>query len=162
MRFFWIFVLFPILCFAQPINEKYSNKSFPYHGLSFKDRPASEFNNTIIRGSCFYQEGEPNQDIFPDGMTGVYFTGCNLNNIYVDETQNTIDKTSINRCLTRKIKVQNDWDDWILDDQLKPIEPMDKEQRLKKGISIDPKDIPIKKFTEEERDAFENLFNISP
>lgn len=165
---YWL-ILFLLVGFnvqAKPINEKYSNKGFPYHNVSFKDRPASEFNDTIIRGSCFYQEwiegdDEVVKDIFPDGMVGVHFTGCNLDNIYIP-VGNTIDTTTVNRVLNRKLQVQNDWSLWILDNDLKPKEPLNKEERLEKGISIEPESIPTKKFTKEERDAFENLFSISP
>ncbi len=147
------------LVFAE-INEKYSFKGFPYHGLSFKDRPAFEFNNSEIKGSCFYQEwteGDATvvKDIFPAGMTGVIFDRCNLVNIYVDETKNTI----LPNCSTEKIQVQNDWADWIVDDSLKPVEPTSKEQWLEAGVSIDPKDIPVTKMTQEEHDAFKNLLN---
>lgn len=156
-------VLVTSLCFAETVNKKYSNKAFPYHGLSFKDRPVSEFNNTIIRGSCFHQEcregEEVVKDIFPDGMVGVVFDGCNLDNIYVDETKNIVIKDTVTRCLHRKLQVQNDGETWILDTDLKPIEPMNKEQRLKAGVSINPKDIPKEKFTNGERDAFENSLN---
>lgn len=157
MRYFWIFFLICGVCFAETINEKYSYKAFSYHGLSFKDRPVSEFNNTIIRGSCFYQEWREGdkeiiKDIFPDGMTGVTFEKCNLDNIFIPDG-NTINE--IKGGCHRKIAVQNDWDDWILDDDLRPIKPTNKEQRLKAGVSIDPKDIPKKKFTKEERKQFE-------
>jgi len=173
MRYLPLLLIFVCgVCFGETINEKYgkptnvkySNKGFPYHDVSFKDIPAKEFNNTIIRGSCFYQEwvaGDTQviKDIFPDGMTGVVFDGCNLDNIYVDETKNTIIKDGITRCNNRKIKVQNDWEDWILDSELYGKEPMNKEQRIAAGVSILPKDIPAKKFTQEERNAFENLLN---
>lgn len=172
MRFLIMFLLMCSIASAKTINEKYgkptnkkySNQGYPYHDVSFKHIDPKEFNNTIIRGSCFYQEWvegdtEVVKDIFPDGMEGVVFDGCNLDNIYVDETKNIIIKDVVTRCLHRKLQIQNDWECWILDDTLKPIEPMDKENRLKAGVTIDPKDIPSKKFTQEERDAFENLLN---
>jgi len=154
-----LFCLLSFTCFAKT-NEKYSNKAFPYHNLSFKDRPASEFNNTTIQGTCFYQEWtegdkDVEKDIFPDGMTGVTFINCNLDNIYIPHG-NTVNGGS-----NRKLKVQNDWDDWLLDAELKPTEPTNKETRLRKNISISPVDIPIDKMTKEEHDDFENTFNIS-
>lgn len=160
MRFLLVFLLICPLAFAQPekpINEKYSYKGFPYHNLSFKDRPTEEFNDTIIVGSCFYQEwveGDKDvaKDIFPDGMKGVIFRQCNLDNVYVPPGNKIEGGTN------KLIKIQNDRDDWILDDNLKPIKPMNKEERLKFGISIDPKKIPKRKFTREERKRFEELF----
>ena len=133
------------------INEKYSHQGFPYHGLSLRDRPASEFNDTEIIGSCFYQEwiegeSEVVKDIFPDGMKGVTFKGCNLDNVFI------LKGNSLEGCTNKTIQVKNDLSDWILDKDLNPTEPMDKKERLAKGISIDPKDIPLKKFTTEERE----------
>ena len=141
------------------INKKYSYQAFPYHGLSFKDRPASEFNNTEIVGSCFYQEWQEGEldvvkDIFPDGIKGVVFIRCNLDNVYVPSGNKIVEGTH------KTIKVQNDWDDWFLDDNLKPKEPMNKEVRLKAKISINPKDIPKKKFTTKEREDFEKLLSL--
>jgi len=151
MRTIIVFFLLCSICFAQEINEKYSYKAYPYHNLSFKDKKSTEFNNTTIIGSCFYQEcsedGTPPFDIFPN-ITGVIFERCNLDNIYIPP--GNIVKDSCNR----KLKVQNDWEVWVLNDSFEPIEPMNKSERLKAGVSIDPEDIPIKKFTEEEVEQF--------
>lgn len=158
-----ILILVCSVVLAQPINEKYSYKAFPYYGVSFKDRPASEFNNTTIRGTMFYQawrEGEEVvKDIFPDGMKGVVFERCNLDNVYIpDGNILRDDPPHFNTHL--KIQMQNDREDWILDDDLKPVKPMDKEQRLKAGIiSIDPKNIPKKKITIKQRRDFERLID---
>lgn len=136
------------------VNERYSGKAFPYHGVSFKDRPAAEFNNSEIERSCFYQEwaddGDVMKDIFPDGMTGVTFQRCNVDNVFVDETKNTIEAT----CSHRTIKMQNDWDDWTLDVSEKPVEPLNKAQRIAAGVSIDPRDIPTEKMTSEQHKQF--------
>lgn len=146
-------------CFAQEkINEKYSYKAFPYHRVSFKSIPAKEFNNTIIVGSCFYQEwteGDKTivKDIFPNGMTGVIFKQCNLDNVLVP-IGNTVQSGT-----HKKIKFQNDLENWILNKDETPKEPINKEQRLEANVSVDPKDIPAKKWTKEERDAFESNFN---
>ena len=80
-----------ILCLAIPCfavrNEKYSQKDFT--GLSFKHLDASEFSNTEIIGSCFYQPnytGDPVWiDIFPDGTVNVTFTASNLDNVLLPE-----------------------------------------------------------------------------
>ncbi len=152
MRYFLILFMFiPRLCFSQPINEKYSYQAYPYHGVSFKEVDVKEFNNTTIIGSCFYQEWTEGdvaivKDIFPNGMTGVVFQKCNLDNVLVPVGNVIMGGTN------EKIKVQNDLSDWILDKDLKPIEPMDKEFRLEKSISIDPIDIPL---TKQEKDVFE-------
>jgi hypothetical protein len=146
--------------FGQSINEKYSFKDFT--GMSFKGTSVLEFNNTIIVGSCFYQESSESdlilseivKDIFPDGMVNVIFKRCNLDNVKIP-IGNTVDKTNS----TRKIRIQNDWDDWVLNDSLNPVEPMNKEDRIKSGISVNPEDIPSEKMTEEERREFEISFD---
>jgi len=47
-----------------------------------------------------------------------------------------------------KIKVQNDLMDWILDDNLKPVEPTKKRRYIELDISIDPAHIPTPKMLE--------------
>lgn len=121
------------------INEKYSYKDFM--GQDFASVNASEFNNTEIVGSCFYQEAEPETEIFPVGMVGVTFKRCNLDNVKIFPG-NTVEGS----CCHRKIKVQNDLNDWELDESLKPVEPIEKKKYIKLGISIDPKDIPATKL----------------
>lgn len=143
------------VCYGEQINEKYSYKNFTNTVMT--DADVNELNNTIIVGSCFYQENLPDRHIFPDNMTGVVFKRCNLDNVYIP-SGNFVETEGANKSTHKKIKVQNDLDDWILDGTLKPKEPMNKEQRLKSGVSIDPKDIPDKKFTKEEKKQFqENL-----
>ena len=123
------------------INETYSNQAYPYHDLSFKDRPAEEFNNTEIRNSCFYQEwvddGPTMKDIFPDGMVGVTFIRCNLDNVHVPPG-NVIGPT----CTHKRFRVQNDMATWVVDENDKPVEPKSKHLFEMNGYSTDPKDIP--------------------
>ena len=79
-------------------------------------------------------------DIFPNGMTNVTFAECNLDNVFVPPG-NTVEESSCNR----QLKLQNDGEQWFLDAQLKPKEPVEKEWFLEKGFSIDSKDIPLTK-----------------
>lgn len=136
-----IVILSVSLSFAEPLlNKEYSFKDFT--GISFKNKPVEDFNNTLIKGSCFYQEAskgdnEVLKDIFPNGIVGVIFQRCNLDNVEI-----SLGNIIQSDCINRKIQVQNDGDDWFLDEDLKPVEPMNKEQRLMDGQSIDPKDIP--------------------
>jgi len=118
------------------INEKYSYKDFT--GQYLTDVPASEFNNSEIVGSCFYQEwldGDTMKDIFPAGMTGVKFTGCNLDNVFVP-TGNVIEGGT-----HKRIRVQKDMEDWIVDSGENPVEPLHKKRFEELGLSIDPKEI---------------------
>ena len=134
-------------------NEKYSGRDFT--GLSFTSVNVGEFNDSEIIGSCFAQEApyspqgldgnppDPMVDIFPPSMTGVTFVRCNLDNCNIP-TGNTVSGGT-----NRKIRVQNDLSDWILDNGNKPIEPQDKKDRIKLSISIDPNDIPLVKQDED-------------
>jgi len=116
------------------INQKYSFGDFL--DQSFVDAPVEEFNNTTIKGSCFYQQYFIDSEIFPIGMTGVTFEDCNLDNVLIP-AGNTI----IGGC-NNKVRIQNDGDDWVVDSNLNPIEPVNMKRRLAKGESIDPVSIP--------------------
>ncbi len=137
-----------------PINEKYSFQDFT--GKTLTDIPPEEFNNTVIIGSSFFHFNKPNTWVFPENMTGVVFKQCNLDNVYIP-IGNFIITEGNDKSTNKKIKTQNDLDDWILDDNLNPLEPMNKEERLKAGVSINPLDIPEREFTKEERKEFEKL-----
>jgi hypothetical protein len=144
-----LFILFLFLstnCFAE-VNKKYSYGSWMGKDLSKVE--AKEFNNSEIWGSCFYQENEPDKHIFPEDMTGVTFYKCNLDNVYIP-AGNTVDSS----CTHKKIRVQNDWEDWILDKDLKPVKAMSHEQRLEVGFSTSPANIPIEKLTPEQAEIY--------
>lgn len=130
------------------INEKYSFKDFTHQTFTSVD--ASEFDNSEIKGSCFYQETawdadslgasakESRSNVFPPAMTGVTFIRCNLDNCLIP-AGNTVDKS----CSERRIRVQNDSEDWVLSDvDFKPTEPIDLVRFTEEAKSIDPADIP--------------------
>lgn len=94
------------------INEKYSHNSFI--NKSFLDVSPEEFNG-VIENSCFYQENKPNSKIFPEGINCI-FKDCNLDNVLIPSGCEVIGGTN------KKIKAQEDGFDWILDDDLNPIE----------------------------------------
>lgn len=125
---------------TKPINEKYSYKDFTQQDLS--NRPVSEFNNTRIIGTCFFQDF-PKSRIFPPGMVGAEFELCNLDNVDV-EAGNTVSEKSSNR----QMRFQNDLQYWIVDDQDKPIEPANIESVLMDDGNIDPAEIPEKYYRE--------------
>jgi hypothetical protein len=142
-------------------NEMYSNNRFVPKGdslynLSFVDRPASEFNNTEIYRSCFAQESREDdvnvfKDVFPPDMTGVTFIECNLDNCYIPLGNFVSDEGT--GCSKRRIKVQNDGFDWIIDVDGNPIEPVNKAGRLKKLSRLTPEEITPE---------IENKYNTDP
>lgn len=138
-----------------PHNKKYSYGDFTHQ--SFVDEPAKDFNDTEIVGSCFYQESaydagslsptppDPRVVIFPASMRGVVFKRCNLDNVIMP-AGNTVVATGAEPCCQRRIRVQNDLEDWALAADNKPLEPVAKKQFQRLGLSIDPKDIPAEKL----------------
>ena len=138
------------------MNKKYSFKDFTHQ--SFKD-VTDLVPGTVIVGTCFYQENHPDSHIFPETMTGVTFLRCNLDNVFIPPG-NIVGAIQGVESTQKRIKVQNDNDDWILDNKLSPVEPMNKKQRIVEGRSIDPKDIPAKHFKKEEmtKAEFEDYF----
>jgi len=136
-----LFLIISTCAFAQCtnlINEKYSYEDFM--NKDFSKLSSEEFNNTCIIGSNFYQENNPDSDIFPD-FKNVEFVKCNLDNVLIKKEM-IVGETNTKK----KMKVQNDLQDWILGIELKPIEPKNKAMFLEKDISIDPKDIPLVKL----------------
>ncbi len=158
-----LFCFITISCFAGTVkycdfkancqdivyNDKYSFKDFTHQ--SFKDAKDLK-SGTVIYASVFYQEADEKatkkediqKHIFPETMIGVTFVNCDLNNVFIPSGNTVIDIAE----RTKLIKVQNDRSDWYLNDDLTPKEPLAKEQYLRLGISINPKDIPATKMTE--------------
>lgn len=118
------------------INEELSRRDFT--GRSLKDRHITG----NIYGSCFSQE-IPGSEIFPDDMSGVTFYDCNLDNCVVP-----IDNAIIGGS-NQTFKVQNDGNDWVLDDADAPTLPVNADVFKKLNLPLpDPKDIPIVKAPE--------------
>ena len=142
------------------INRQYSFGDFM--GQSLRDVPVKELNDTEIVGSCYYQEDSPDALVFPDGMKGVTFRRCNLDNVYIPPG-NTVITEGEDYCCTKRImgqpptpKAKPDKDDpsdvcvdWIVDEENRPVEPLDKKRFIEEGRSIDPKDIPEHYFFEQ-------------
>jgi len=118
----------------MPLNEKYSYKDFTNKILT--DTDPKEWNDSEVIGACFYNE-KPLTEVFPEGVSGVKFVKCNLDNIVIPK-----DCTIEGGC-RRLIQVQNDGEEWVLDEHLKPIEPLNKAVYVKLGLSVLPSALPI-------------------
>lgn len=105
----------------------FDNKDFTNRDLS---ECAGLSGKTII-GSCFSQEIPRNP--FPAGMTGTTFVSCNLDNCLVP-VGNTIDPS----CSHRLFACQIDGYDWIVDDNLHPLTPLNLEYHIENGLNTDP------------------------
>lgn len=114
------------------INQKYSYKSWGRQSFTGKD--PTEFNDTEIVAAGFGQK-EPLTKVFPDGMKGVTFRDCNLDNCIIPTGNTVIGGTN------KHVKEQADGEMWIVDEELKPVSPMKPYRFDKMGLSKDPKDI---------------------
>jgi len=92
----------------MPINDEFSFKDFTDKDLL--STPVQSFNNTTIKGSCFYQQIGTNIAVFPNQMDGVIFDACNLDNVKIPPGN-----TVLSNCSSDKIKFNPaDKKDWIL------------------------------------------------
>ncbi len=120
---------------AYECDESYSFKDMT--GWDLADR--RDMDGKVIFGSCLAHE-TPGAPTLPANLKGATFIRCNLDNVRVPAGNTVID------CSTRRIKAQNDGEDWVLDASLKPVEPVNKKHFMNLGLSTDPKDIPKKKL----------------
>ncbi len=100
----------------------------------------AEFNNTEIIGTSFAQR-EPFTDVLPEGATNCILTNCNTNNCNIPKG------FTINGGVNEHHKKQNNGEEWIVDDKLKPQTPLSPKQYDKYGLSKDPKNLPVEKLS---------------
>jgi hypothetical protein len=122
-----------------PLNKEYSYKDFTNKSLT--DTDPKTWNDTEVVGSCFHR-CVPKTETFPKGITGVTFTKCNLDNVVVPK------ECKINGGCHRWIAAQKDGEDWLLDDALNPVEPINKATYIKLGLSTAPLSISSAKLSE--------------
>lgn len=125
-------------------NENYSFQDFTNQHL----RAATDLNDIIVVGSCFYQVcseeflGDPFMRIFPGDMYGVTFVECNLDNVYVPPGN------VMHECSHRRIKRMADGEYWFVDENIKPTEPIHKKRLMRLKENVDPRKIPTEKISE--------------
>ncbi len=114
----------------------FSNYSFALNeiDLSGKTIYSSVFSTEILDFEPFHKD-----------MKDVTFVNCSLDNVVIPNGNTVIYN---NGFYQKRFKVQNDGEDWVIDKDNKPIEPMNKKLFLRLGFSIDPKDIPIEPVKE--------------
>ena len=111
----------------------YSHKDFTGRDLSLR----TDMNGLTIVGSCFSHE-KPDTRCFPEDMHDVTFINCNLDNCYIPPFNNTT-----KGCSRERFAVQNDLNDWIIDEEDNPVAVMDYHYFWKMGLPHPhPKDIP--------------------
>lgn len=110
----------------------YDNKDCT--GWDLSDR--TDMDGLVIEGLCLSQ-AFPNSHVLPESLTGVTFSYCNLDNVFMPPG-NTVEN-----CSTRCWQAQNDGEDWLLDpDTLEPIAPLNGDGFERFGLSQNPKDLP--------------------
>lgn len=118
----------------QPYDEYFYDEEFSFK--DFTNRSVAIGNDLVIYSSCFLNE-TPDAEIFPSDMTGVTFIKCNLDNILIPEGNFVID------CSQKRFEIQNDLNDWIIDENNEPTLPIDHEIFVKFDLPIpSPEDIP--------------------
>lgn len=115
----------------------YSRRDFTGRNLTER----TDMNGLTIAGSCFSQE-IPDSIVFPPGMTGVTFINCNLDNCVIPPG-NKVQGGS-----RRRFKVQNDLNDWEIDENDIPTNVMGSEFFYQNGLrhpnpALLP-DVPVK------------------
>lgn len=124
----------------------YSRKDFTGRNLTEHKIDPQE-----IVGSCFSQE-TPDSEVFPADMQGVTFINCNLMNCKIPEGNTVID------CWTTRFRVQNDGNDWEIDEKGNPLCVMDYKFFYKRGITHpNPAEIPDKPTAVNYRDTARNV-----
>lgn len=115
-------------------NEEYSFKNYTrMSGISIP-------NGTIVYRSCFSQDN-PDTPVFKEGMIGVTFYNCNLDNVLIP-VGNIVGAENTQK----RFRIQNDLNDWIVDTNNKPIEHFYKRKFEKLGLLVPkPEDIPQQK-----------------
>jgi hypothetical protein len=115
-------------------DDKFSGKVFTAPQVDLPD-------NTTVYASCFYQENLPDSHVFRDDLKGCKFYNCNLDNVFIPDGNEVIGGFS------RRIMVQNDLNDWELDENNEPVKPLDSEILFEKfGLPVPkPQDIPMEK-----------------
>jgi hypothetical protein len=113
-------------------------------GKEIKDY--ADLSGKVVYG-CFFSQEKPDTKIFPDDLKDTTFVCSHLDNVFIPENNKVINSADGVGCGSRKqYKRQNDREDWIVNAENNPIEPIEKEKFEKLGISTDPKDIPDKEM----------------
>lgn len=115
-------------------NEQHSHKA--YMRRTFLDDDPAEWAGEVWR-TCFGRE-TPDTQVLPPGATCT-FIECNLSNVAIPPGCIVGEG-----CQTTRFLWQDDEEDWIVDDQGNPIEPLDKKRFERDGESTDPADIPTR------------------
>lgn len=116
------------------LDPVYSQRDFT--GLDLSD--AKIIAGDAIYASTFSHE-TPDTHVFPETMQGITFIDCNLDNVFIPAGNRVIAGSQ------RRFKAQADGQDWIVDAQSQPLEPVNKDLDIAQNVNIDPKNLVVSK-----------------
>lgn len=132
----------------QPIHimpdSRWSFQDFTNQKNIFVGR-AKELPGIVIYKSCFYQEGKPDQDVFPSDVKNLTLVWCNLDNVRVPAGVTLIS------CTQRRIVAHDDGTDWLVDDSNTFVEPVNA------PLPIDPTIAKVEAVSPDDALAFKLL-----
>lgn len=117
-------------CETVVYDDKHSLKDYTQRNLL----DATDLEGKVIYASSFSQE-TPDTKVFPDSVKKMTFYNCNLSNVLLPPNSVVIGGQRT------RYKAQTDGEDWIVDANSKPKEPVEKERFIEEKKSINPVDI---------------------
>lgn len=112
--------------------DEYSSKDFT------GSYPLPDLSGRTIYNTCFSCE-TPDTKRFPDEMTGVTFLECILDNVFLPPGNIIVGPEP------KRFLAQNDGNDWLVDENNKPVEILNSLSYIKAGLDLPrPEDLPEK------------------
>ena len=116
-------------------SDEFSCQDFT--GVASVDIPDGAY----VYGACFSQE-TPDSKIFRASMRNVTFRNCNLMNVHIPQPNNN----TVIDCQVDTFMVQNDGNDWIVDNLGAPVKPLAHMAFTKLGLPMPlARDIPAER-----------------
>lgn len=111
--------------------------------FSFNKGSPEKISDGINVYATVFSMENPDSQVFRKDIKGVTFYNCNLDNCIVPEGNTVVGGSQ------RRFKVQNDGNDWLIDELNNPLLPIDHKMFTKFRLPMpDPKDIPVQKVIE--------------
>ena len=124
--------------YPYDFDPRYSRRDFT--GRSLVGR--KDMDGIAVYGSCFSHE-TPESEVFPPEVKGLVLVRCNLDNVALPAGATAID------CTRRRFRVQNDLNDWLIDEHDAPVKPTTWRAFEKRGLPVpSPVGIPAQKVVE--------------
>lgn len=118
-------------------GTKFDNVDRDWSFKNFSNMPVPDLpDNIVVYSTLFYHETDA--EPFRRDLSGVTFVKCNLDNLVIPEGNTVI------QCSQNRFKVQNDRNDWLLDERGDVAIPMNYRTFEKLDLPMPkPEDIPL-------------------